>query len=216
ANIACGAHAGDFATMRATIALAQKHAVGIGAHPGFADREHFGRRELALSPAEIRELVTGQITRLAELATLRHVKPHGALYNLAARDATVAEAVVMAVRSINPALVLYAPPLSELARIGREKGLRVALEGFADRTYQSDGKLTPRTQRNALITDEALAVAQVLQIVGRGSVCATDGTEISIAADTICLHGDGAHAVAFATHLNRDLRAAGVELRGLE
>ena len=215
ANIACGAHAGDEATMRATVALAQKHGVAIGAHPGFADRENFGRRELALSPAAVRTLVTEQIAALRGLAPLRHVKPHGALYNLAARDAAVAEAIAGAVHAVDPGLILFGLAGSELLRAGRSRGLRVAGEVFADRTYQRDGSLTPRTRPGALITDESAAVAQVLRMVREGLVRATDGTEVAIAADTVCIHGDGPRAVAFARRLSRELRDAGLEIRAL-
>src|SRR5438552_2275705 len=126
ANIACGAHAGDLATMRATVALAQQHCVAIGAHPGFADPEHFGRRELALPPAAIRDLVREQIELLRSLAPLRHVKPHGALYNMAERDAALADAVASAVHELDPALIVFAPAHSELARMARARGLRIA------------------------------------------------------------------------------------------
>lgn len=214
ANIACGAHAGDAATMRATVALARTHGVAIGAHPGFADREHFGRRELALTAAELRELVSGQIAALRAIAgdEVRHVKPHGALYNLAARDAAVARVVAEAVKEAGADLVLFALAGSELARAGRTAGLRVAEEVFADRTYQADGSLTPRARADALVTDESVAVAQVLRMVREGMVRATDGTDVAIRADTVCLHGDGAHAVAFAWRLNGELRAAGIGL----
>lgn len=214
ANIACGAHAGDALTMRATVALARQHGVAIGAHPGFADREHFGRRELELTATELRRLVHGQIAVLQEISdgAVRHVKPHGALYNLAACDATVARVVAEAVRAADPGLVLYALARSELAQAGRAAGLRVAEEVFADRTYQADGSLTPRSRPDALVTDEAAAVGQVLRMVREGVVRATDGTDVAITADTVCLHGDGEHAVAFAQRLNRELRAAGVEL----
>ena len=213
ANVACGVHAGDEATMRATVALAQKHGVAIGAHPGYVDRENFGRRELALAPAALRELVTTQIAALAKLSPLRHVKPHGALYNLAARDPVVAAAVASAVRAADPSLILLALAGSELARAGRAAGLRVAEEVFADRTYQRDGSLMPRSQPGALISDEAVAVAQVLRIVREGVVRATDGTDMQLRADTVCVHGDGPHAVAFARRLRAELTKAGVELR---
>jgi UPF0271 protein len=199
ANVACGAHAGDLATMRATLALARTHGVAAGAHPGFEDRENFGRRELALGPAEVRTLVERQIRALRELGPLTHVKAHGALYNLAARDARLAEAVVEAVRAVDAGLV---------------RGLRVASEVFADRTYQRDGSLTPRARADALIHEEELAVTQVLRMVKEGVVRATDGTEVSIQADTVCLHGDGAHAVAFARRLGMELKQAGVDIRG--
>jgi len=216
ANIACGAHAGDEATMRATVALALKHGVAIGAHPGFADRENFGRQERSLPAAALRELVASQIVALARIGQLRHVKPHGALYNQAARDPSVARVVVAAVLEIDPALVLFALAGSELARAGREAGLAVAEEVFADRSYQRDGSLTPRSAAGAMITDENVAVAQVLRMVREGVVRATDGTDVAIRADTVCVHGDGPQAVAFARRLNAELRAAGMKLKSFE
>ena len=213
ANIACGAHAGDAATMRATVALAQKCGVVIGAHPGFADRENFGRREIVLPVAELQELVSTQIVALARLGPVGHVKPHGALYNLAARDAAVAGAVVAAVHATDASLLLFALAGSELVRAGRAAGLRVVEEVFADRTYQRDGSLTPRSRPDALIADEAAAVAQVLRMVREGVVRATDGTAVAIKAGTVCVHGDGPHAVAFARRLKAELGKAGVELR---
>ena len=213
ANIACGAHAGDAATMRATVELALSHGVAIGAHPGFADRENFGRRELAVSPQEVRALVAEQVEALRGMAAVRHVKPHGALYNLAARDAGIAEAVADAVAACDAGLVLFGLAGSALIRAGEARGLRVASEVFADRTYQADGSLTSRARPDAWIADEAVAVAQVRRMVREGRVRATDGTDVAIRADTICLHGDGAHAVAFAHRLTRELRAAGMEFR---
>lgn len=213
ANIACGAHAGDAETMRATVALANQHGVAIGAHPGFEDRENFGRRELPVTPAEVRRLVATQIDALRALGKVRHVKAHGALYNLAARDAALAAAVAEAVWEADRELVLFALAGSELVRAGRARGLRVANEVFADRTYQRDGSLTPRARADALIAEEDAAVAQVLRLAREGVVRATDGTEVQLAADTVCLHGDGAHAVAFARRLNRELRAVGIALK---
>lgn len=212
ANIACGAHAGDTDTMRATVVLAQKHGVAIGAHPGFADREHFGRRELPLSAAEVHDLVVVQIRALQAFGPVRHVKPHGALYNLAARDAATADAIARAVVGVGPTLGLFAPANSELAQAGRAGGLRVAHEVFADRTYQRDGTLTPRSRPDALIHDPELAVAQVLRMLREGTVRATDGTDIPIVADTLCVHGDGPDAVAFAQRLRAGLQKAGVEI----
>lgn len=213
ANIACGAHAGDEATMKSTVALALKHGVAIGAHPGFADRANFGRREIALSPAALQELVVTQIAALARFGPLRHVKPHGALYNLAARDPAAAAAVAGAVRAADASLILFALAGSELVRAGRAAGLRVAEEVFADRTYQRDGSLTPRSRPDALITDENIAAAQVLRMVHEGRVRATDGTDVPIKADTVCVHGDGPQAVAFAKRLRAELTKAGIELR---
>ena len=215
ANIACGAHAGDDATMKATVALARRYGVAIGAHPGFADREHFGRREMALAPAELRKLVTTQIAALARFGPLRHVKPHGALYNLAARDVAVAKVIAEAVRAADASLILFGLAGSELVRAGRAAGLRVAEEVFADRTYQRDGSLTSRTQPEALISEEPSAVAQVLRLVREGKVRATDGAEVAIRADTVCLHGDGPQAAAMARRLNTELTKAGVELQAV-
>ena len=212
-NIACGAHAGDEGTMRSTVALAQRYGVAIGAHPGFADREHFGRRELPLSPDEVKILVAGQIDALRARTRVRHVKPHGALYNMAARDPALAAAVAAAVHAADPALVLFGLAGSELLCAGRALGLRVAGEVFADRTYERDGSLTPRNRPDALISDEAAAVAQVLRMVREGVVRSTDGVEVPVVADTICVHGDGPHAVAFATRLNAELRGAGIAVR---
>lgn len=218
ANIACGAHAGDTTTMRDTIMLALQHGVAIGAHPGFADREHFGRRELALSPSEVRALVVEQTQLLQDLATrcgatVTHVKPHGALYNLAAREATIAEAVASGVRACGADLVLFALAGSASVAAGRAAGLRVAEEVFADRTYQADGSLTPRSRADALIADEFVAVEQALGMVREGRVRATDGTEVAIRADTLCLHGDGVHAVEFAQRIRAGFAQAGVEVR---
>jgi 5-oxoprolinase (ATP-hydrolysing) subunit A len=215
ANIACGAHAGDEATMHATVELALRHGVAIGAHPGFADREHFGRRELPVKPEEIFQSVLAQIRALqciahAAGARVSHVKLHGALYNLAAHDAAIAEAAVYAVRDAGPELVWFALAGSAHVAAGRACGLTVANEVFADRTYQADGLLTPRSRPDALITDENSAVAQVLRMIREGKVRATNGADVAITADTVCLHGDGAHAVAFARRLRAELAAAGV------
>ncbi len=220
ANIACGAHAGDEATMRATVALAAQHGVAIGAHPGFADREHFGRRELPVTPEDVFQSVLAQIRALQGIAhaagaRVRHVKLHGALYNLAAREAAIAEAAAYAVRDAGPELVWFALAGSAHVAAGRECGLTVANEVFADRTYQADGSLTPRSRADALIADEDAAVAQVLRIVREGKVRATNGADVAIAADTVCLHGDGAHAVAFARRLRAELATAGIAVRTL-
>jgi UPF0271 protein len=219
ANIACGAHAGDEATMRATIALAQRCGVAIGAHPGFADRENFGRRELPLTPAEIGELVLQQVQRLQELvipfgAWMTHIKLHGALYNLVSRDEALAKVVVDAIRTTDKTPTLYVLAGSTLARVARENGgVRVVSEVFADRTYQRDGSLTPRARLDALIHDEHAAVAQVLRMVREGVVRATDGTDVPIVADTVCLHGDGPNPVGFARRLRAELAAADVEVK---
>lgn len=213
ANIACGAHAGDPATMQATVALARRCGTAIGAHPGFADRDHFGRREIVLPPAAVRTLVRDQIELLRVLTPVRHVKPHGALYQMAARDAALAEAVSSAVQDVDPALICFAPAKSELARAALARGLRVASEVFADRTYQRDGSLTPRSEPGALIRDAHAAVAQVLRMLREGVVRATDGTDIPIVADTVCVHGDGPAPVEFVQRLRAGFVAAGIKVR---
>ena len=213
ANIACGGHAGDAATMRATVALAQRHGVAVGAHPGFMDRANFGRRELPVGPEAVHELVLDQIRRLQALAPLRHVKPHGALYNMAAREPALARALVDAVYEADPRLILFGLAGSHVIAAAEACGLPVASEVFADRTYQADGALTPRTQSDALITDVAVAMAQVRRMVREGKVRATDGTDVLIRADTVCVHGDGANPVEFARRLRHELSAAGIEIK---
>ncbi len=218
ANIACGGHAGDEATMRATIRLALQHGVAVGAHPGYADRANFGRVELPLSVAEVRGLVLGQVQHLLAVALqcnarVRHVKPHGALYNLAARDPAVAHAVADGVYEADPRLLLVGRAGGALLEAGAACGLGTISEAFADRSYQADGSLTPRGQPGALLADEGAAAAQALRMVREGKVTASDGSDVPITADTICLHGDGAHAVAFATRLRAELERAGLEIR---
>lgn len=220
ANIACGAHAGDRATMRATVRLAREHGVAIGAHPGFEDRANFGRKEHGLPPAEIVALVRRQVELLRAIAReegvlVSHVKPHGALYNMAARDERVADAVAEAVAGVDGRLWYYGLAGGAALAAGRARGLRVAAEVFADRSYQADGSLTPRGRPDAVIAEEATAVAQVLRMVREGRVRATDGTEVSIAADTLCLHGDGEKAVEFARGMREALRHEGVQIRAV-
>jgi UPF0271 protein len=216
ANIACGAHAGDTVTMRTTVELAMRHGVAIGAHPGLADRENFGRKEISLTPLVAAQLVLEQLIRLQAVACdagteVRHVKLHGALYNLVSCDRALSEAVVEGLRTGTKIPTLYVLAGSELERVARERsGIRVVPEVFADRSYQSDGSLTPRSRPDAMITDEKIAVAQVLRMVRDGTVRATDGTVIPISAGTVCLHGDGPHAVTFARCLRQELAAIGV------
>ena len=217
ANIACGGHAGDAVTMRATVELALARGVAIGAHPGFADRANFGRVEFPVTSAEVYALVLTQTRALQQIArevgaTVTHVKPHGALYNQVARDAALAAAVAEAVHAADATLRLFALAGSELVKAGRARGLRVASEVFADRTYRADGSLTPRSAPNALIEEAAAALVQVKRMVREGFVTATNGAEVRIEADTVCVHGDGAHAVEFARRLGVELRADGVVL----
>jgi UPF0271 protein len=213
ANIACGGHAGDDATMRATALLAHRHGVAIGAHPGFADRESFGRSGDVPSAAEIVRLVGTQIMALQAIVPIRHVKPHGLLYNLAARDRKVANAVAVAVHAAGPGLLLFALAGSELASAGRRVGLRVVAEAFADRAYEPDGTLVPRTQPGAVLADASAAVAQVLSLMLRGGVRAADGSELALKAGTLCLHGDRPGAAELARKIRRALVAAGVTVK---
>jgi UPF0271 protein len=217
ASIACGGHAGDAGTLRAVIEGCLHHGVAVGAHPSFEDREHFGRRELAISADEAQALVARQVdTFMATCAQLgtraHHVKPHGALYNLAARDASIAEAIAAAVHEIDPSLWLYALSGSQLARAGKAHGLRVAHEVFAERRYEADGTLTPRGTEGAVIADVAASLAQVREMLDNGIVIARTGEQIAIRADTLCLHGDRADAPAFAQALHSALRDAGVRI----
>lgn len=218
ASIACGAHAGDAATMRATVALCIAHGVAIGAHPSFEDREHFGRRELDIAAELLEASVRRQVETLAETCTrlggrMHHVKPHGALYNLAARDRATAGAIVRAIRAVDPALVLYGLADSQLTRAGRDAGLAVAHEVFAERAYDADGRLAPRGTPGAVIEDLGASLAQVRLLLREGVVVARDGTRVPLHADTLCLHGDRVDAPAFARALRDALEAEGAEIR---
>ncbi|MBT1714090.1 5-oxoprolinase subunit PxpA [Enterobacter dykesii] len=208
-NIACGFHAGDAQTMLESVRNAIKNGVAIGAHPSFPDRENFGRTAMDLPPETVYAQVLYQIGALdamvrAQNDVMRHVKPHGMLYNQAAKDADLADAIARAVWDCNPQLILVGLAGSELIRAGERLGLTTRQEVFADRGYQPDGSLVPRTQAGALITDEGKALAQTLEMVRAGRVIAVDGTPAHVQADTVCLHGDGEHALQFA----RRLRAA--------
>ncbi len=210
ANIACGYHAGDARAMRRCVELALQHGVAIGAHPGFADRENFGRLEIRLAPGAYARLVREQLEIFGAIiqaagGALHHVKPHGALYNLAARDAAVAREIAAAVLAFDPNLLLYGLSGSQSLEQARQLGLRTASEAFADRGYQPDGSLTPRSQAGALIVSEEKCRKQALELVLEKNVTAVDGTRVPLSVDTICLHGDGAHAVAFARSLRRFL-----------
>lgn len=221
ANVACGFHGGDPMVMRYTIDLAVKHHVTIGAHPSFHDLEGFGRNNMDLSAVEIYHLVLYQISALKGMAEacgarLHHVKPHGALYNMAAGSSIYANAIAAAVRDLDADLVLYGLSGSELIRAGQSKGLLTCSEVFADRTYQDDGSLTPRGMPNALITDKEKAVEQVMMMVGEGKVRTVSGTSIPIRAETICIHGDHGGAAIFVRELNLALRAAGYSIRAME
>lgn len=217
ANVACGFHAGDPATMRKTVQMALEAGVAIGAHPGFADLVGFGRRNMEISPEEAYDLVVYQIGALqgfvrAEGGVMHHVKPHGALYNMAATRHALAESIALAIYKVNPELVLYGLAGSELTRAGEKIGLITAHEVFADRTYQQDGTLTPRSQPNAIISDQQQSLQQVIRMVSDGRVLTQQGVNIPIQADSICIHGDGAHALKFAQSIREALSGAGITI----
>lgn len=208
ANIACGYHAGDEDIMKRTIELALKHGVSIGAHPSFPDRENFGRTEMRLEPDVLYDMIVLQIKILDTIAEmsdagLHHVKPHGALYNMAAKDPELASIIARAVKDSDPDLILYGLSGSHLISEARSIGLRTASEAFADRTYRDDGSLTPRTEPNALIEDTKEVLRQVKQMMQEGTVRTVSGKTIPILAETICIHGDGMHAVEFAKAIHR-------------
>ncbi len=219
-NIACGVHAGDTATMQRAVETALKKGVVIGAHPGFPDRESFGRVAMNLPYEEIYDLVTGQIVVLSDIcksagAVLRHVKPHGALYNQSAKDAELAYTISNAVRHIDENLILVGLSGSDLISEAKKLGLKTASEAFADRTYHSDGSLTPRNEPNALIGDAHTAVTQVLQIITNETVTATGGQTLPIIAETICIHGDGLKALEFAEAIYHKLIENGVIIKAI-
>ncbi|MFN8751895.1 MAG: LamB/YcsF family protein [Betaproteobacteria bacterium] len=215
ANIACGGHAGDTGTMARTLRAAAARGVAAGAHPSFEDREHFGRRELDLPPATVREQVLRQLEAIAAVArresiSLRHVKAHGALYNRAAREPALAHAVAAAVREFDPGLAFYALAGSALARASREAGLFTVEEAFADRAYRADATLLPRSEPGAVLHDAAAVAARALGMAQEGRVRAVDGTTVRLSAGTICVHGDTPGAVAMARAVRTALEGAGV------
>lgn len=220
ANIACGAHAGDPDVMRQTVRLARERGVAVGAHPGYPDLQGFGRRALALSPAEITNSVLAQIGALyaiarAEGVALTHVKPHGALYNAAATTPALAEAIAQAVAAFSKELILVGLAGSALIEAGRAAGLTVAREAFADRAYEADGTLRSRRLPGALIEDDQRCLAQVLSIVTAGYALTPDGARVPLEADTICLHGDTPGAAQRAAFLRARLQAAGITVAPL-
>ncbi len=220
ASIACGWHAGDPGVMRATVRLAKRHGVRIGAHPGYPDLLGFGRRPMQLSPGEARDYLLYQIGALAafvraEGVRLQHVKPHGALYNVAARDRALSREIAEAVAEADSTLILVGPPESELVRAGREAGLKVAREGFGDRGYNEDGSLVSRRLPGALVTDPDAVADQVLMML-EGRARAITGRSIAIAVDTICLHGDTPGAPTIAKRLRERLAQAEVKAVPLE
>ena len=218
ANVACGFHAGDPGVMRATIALAKQHGVAVGAHPGFPDLVGFGRRDLHATPREVEDFVVYQIGALAALAAaqgvaLQHVKPHGALFNMAVRDAALADAIARATAAVDRSLILFGLPASELIRAGERAGLRTACEAFADRAYDRDGTLVSRRLAGAVIHDADVVEARVLRMARDRTVDAVDGSVVRLDIDTICVHGDTRGAADLAARIRRALEASGVDVK---
>jgi 5-oxoprolinase (ATP-hydrolysing) subunit A len=219
-NVCCGAHAGDPLVIERTVALARHHGVAVGAHPGYPDRDGFGRRDLAMSADELRASLLYQLgalagfTRLAGLE-LRHVKPHGALYNAAARDAALAAVIAAAVAEFDPQLVLVGLAGSRLLDAGRNAGLAIAAEAFADRAYEPDGSLRPRTLPGAVLASPEAAAEQAVAIATLGRVTAYDGTSVALAADTICVHSDTPGAPELCRAVRAALTGAGVTIAPL-
>lgn len=214
ANIACGGHAGDDTSMAATVALARRHGVAIGAHPGHADREYFGRRSLAITPEVAAVLVVGQVERLAAVAgePPRHVKLHGGLYHQVAHEEPLALGVATAIAARFPGMILVAPAGSLLVAAGRRLGLAVAEEAFIDRAYAADGTLVPRSQSGAVITEPHAAAERAVRLVREGSVESVDGGVVRLHADTLCIHGDGPDPAGLARAVREALERAGIRM----
>ena len=214
-NVACGFHAGDASVIRKTVETAIKKEVAIGAHPSFPDLQGFGRRAMSLSAQEVFDIVLYQVSALKGIceafgATLHHVKPHGALYNQAANNAEFAAAISKAVKAVDESLILYGLSNSFLISEAEKINLKTASEVFADRTYQADGTLTPRSETNALIYDTDEAVSQVLEMIRELSVTAATGEKVSLKSETVCIHGDGENALRFAAAIHQKLTDEGI------
>lgn len=217
ASVACGFHAGDPGVMRKTVALAAQHDVAVGAHPSFPDLVGFGRREMKATPREVEDFVVYQIGALAAVAAagglrLQHVKAHGALYNMAVRDAALADAIARATAAVDRSLILFGLPGSELIAAGRRAGLRTAREGFADRAYKRDGTLVPRTEPGAMIEDPEAVVTRAVSMARDGTINAIDGARITLEVETICVHGDTPGAAMLASRIRAALIDAGVSV----
>jgi UPF0271 protein len=217
ANIATGFHAGDSDSMHAAVSAAKKHGVAVGAHPSFFDRENFGRKELKVNNQELFDAVVYQLGIFQAIASAvgvqpSHVKPHGALYNMAVRDDKLADAIARAIESVDPKLILFAPDNTELARAGEAHGLQVAREIFADRNYLNDGWLVPRTRPDALLHDPKEAAERVMRMLREGKVRSVEGRDIEVRGETICVHGDTPGAVEFARELRLQLEREGVRI----
>ena len=218
ANIATGFHAGDSDTIHAAICGAKEHGVAVGSHPSLFDRENFGRKELNVAYKDVLDAVAYQLGIFQAIASAldvrpNHVKPHGALYNMAVRDAKLADAIARAIESVDSKLILFAPEKSELARAGKAHGLQIAREIFADRNYLNDGWLGPRTRPDALLHDPKEAAARVLRMLRERKVRSVEGSDVDVRGETICVHGDTPGAVEFARELRTRLESEGVRIR---
>jgi UPF0271 protein len=217
ANIATGFHAGDSDTMHAAVHAAKEHCVAVGAHPSFFDRENFGRKELKVSNEEVFDAVAYQLGIFQAIASAvgmrpNHVKPHGALYNMAVREENLADTIARAIASVDPKLILFAPDNTELARAGKAHGLQIAREVFADRNYLNDGWLVPRTRPDALLRDPKEAAGRVMRMLREGKVRSVEGRDVDVRGETICVHGDTPGAVEFARELRMQLEHEGVNI----
>jgi len=220
ANVAAGFHAGDPSVLRETIRSAKAHGVAVGAHPGFPDLVGFGRRELNVTPREAEDFVLYQVAAVAGVAAaegvrVQHVKPHGALFNMAVRNKELAAAIARAVASFDRSLILFGLPGSEILNAGREAGLRVAAEVFADRAYEPDGSLASRRKPGSVIHDAAAVVARAVRMVKERTVVAVDGSVVSLEADTICVHGDTPGSDALAAQIRKGFETAGVSVKAI-
>ena len=220
ANVAAGFHAGDPSVLRETIRLAKTNGVAVGAHPGFPDLVGFGRRELNVTPREAEDMVLYQVAAVAGVAAaegvkVQHVKPHGALFNMAVRNAELAAAIARAVAAFDRNLILFGLPGSEILNAGRAAGLRVAAEVFADRAYEPDGSLASRRKAGSVIHDPDAVVARAVRMVKARTVVATDGSAVALEADTICVHGDTPGSDALAAQIRAGLQAAGVIVKAI-
>jgi len=218
ANIACGFHAGDPSVMRRTVRQAVRAGVSIGAHPGFPDLVGFGRREMKATPREVEDLVAYQIGALAGIAAaqgvrLRHVKPHGALYNMAARDMDLADAIARAIATVDSSLKLFGLPGSQSLEAAQRRHVQAVSEAFADRAYRRDGSLVPRHEPGAVIHDEAIVVSRAVSIARDRTVIAADGTPVPLDVQTICVHGDTPGAAVLASRIRQALNDAGIQVR---
>lgn len=218
ANIACGYHASDHNAMDKTVRLAAENGVHIGAHPGFPDLMGFGRRNMSISPDEIRNMIIYQIGALDAFcrvngSRLYHVKPHGALYNMAVKDEAIASAVVSAITDYDRSLKLLAPFGSQMTAAAEKSGLEYACEVFADRAYEDDGSLVSRTKEGSVITDENEAVSRILRMIEENKVRTVSGKDIYIKADSVCVHGDGEKALAFVEKISTKLTESGIEVK---